>query len=183
MDHAKWFDVLTSLPVSRSILPRVVCFATSRPANHVICSFIDSSGYAAGPIRICLFIDYIINRFKPSSKIFYWPFHGGTSFVDLLFFFLACVCYVFVRVCLFVLCCHLLGKGWPLGSRLWRLAVSLSLSHWYPGSGVVLDCIDSWSLHPYLLLIYLKWAVTWDFYNVVYATSLTRAFTSRLNII
>ena len=29
--------------------------------------------------------------------------------------------------------------------------MSLSLSHWYPGSGVVLDCIDSWSLHPYLL--------------------------------
>ena len=22
-------------------------------------------------------------------------------------------------------------------------SVSLSLSHWYPGSGVVLDCIDS----------------------------------------
>ena len=30
-------------------------------------------------------------------------------------------------------------------------SVSLSLSHWYPGSGVVLDCIDSWSLQPYLL--------------------------------
>ena len=30
--------------------------------------------------------------------------------------------------------------------------MSLSLSHWYPGSGVVLDCIDSSSLHPYLLL-------------------------------
>ena len=30
--------------------------------------------------------------------------------------------------------------------------MSLSLSHWYPGSGVVLDCIDSRSLHPYLLL-------------------------------
>ena len=30
--------------------------------------------------------------------------------------------------------------------------VSLSLSHWYPGSGVVLDCIDSWSVYPYLLL-------------------------------
>ena len=30
--------------------------------------------------------------------------------------------------------------------------MSLSLSHWYPGSGVVLDCIDSCSLHPYLLL-------------------------------
>ena len=43
------------------------------------------------------------------------------------------------------------GKGWPLGSHLWCLTVSLLLSHWYPGSGVVLDCIDSWSLHPYLL--------------------------------
>ena len=45
-----------------------------------------------------------------------------------------------MRVCLYVLCGHLLVS-----------AVSLSLSHWYPGSGVVLDCIDSWSLHPYLL--------------------------------
>ena len=34
-------------------------------------------------------------------------------------------------------------KGSSLGSRLWCLTVSLSLSHWYPGSGVVLDCIDS----------------------------------------
>ena len=48
------------LPVSQSILPRAVCFATSRPANHAICSFIDSSGYASGPIRRCSFIDYII---------------------------------------------------------------------------------------------------------------------------
>ena len=47
------------------------------------------------------------------------------------------------RVCLYVPCGHLLGKGWPLGSCLWCLTVSLSLSHWYPGSGVVLDCIDS----------------------------------------
>ena len=36
-----------------------------------------------------------LNRFKPSSKIFYWPFQGGTSFVDLLYvFFLSCVCLV-----------------------------------------------------------------------------------------
>ena len=27
----------------------------------------------------------------------------------------------FVRVCLYVLRGHLLGKGWPLGSRLWCL--------------------------------------------------------------
>ena len=31
-------------------------------------------------------------------------------------FVLSCVCYVFVHVCLYVLCGHLLGKGWPLGS-------------------------------------------------------------------
>ena len=58
-------------------------------------------------------------------------------------FFPSCVCYVFVRVCIYVLCSHLLGKGWPLGSRLWCLAVSLSLYHWYPGPGVVFGCIDS----------------------------------------
>ena len=61
-------------------------------------------------------------------------------------FFLSCVCCAFVRVCLCVLCGHLLGGGgggWPLGSRLWCLAVGLSLSRWYPGSGVVLDCINS----------------------------------------
>ena len=31
--------------------------------------------------------------------------------------------------------------------------VSLPLCHWYSGSGVVLDCIDSCSLHPYLLKV------------------------------
>ena len=56
MDHAKLLDVLTSLPVSQSILPRDVCFARSRPANHAVCNFIDSRGYASGPIRRCLFI-------------------------------------------------------------------------------------------------------------------------------
>ena len=62
-----------------------------------------------------------LNRFKPSSKIFYWPFQGGTSFVDLLCF-CSVLCFLcFVRVCLYVLCGHLLGKGWPLGSRLWCL--------------------------------------------------------------
>ena len=33
--------------------------------------------------------------FKPSSKIFYWPFQGGTSFVDLL-----CFCSVLCLLCL-----------------------------------------------------------------------------------
>ena len=62
-----------------------------------------------------------LNRFKPSSKIFYWPFQGGTSFVDLI-----CFCSVLCLLCLcarlFICACgHLLGEGWPLGSRLWCL--------------------------------------------------------------
>ena len=48
-------------------------------------------------------------------------------------YFLSCVCFVFVHICLFVLSGHLLGKGWYLGSSLWCLIVSLSLSHWYLG--------------------------------------------------
>ena len=94
-----------------------------------------------------------LNRFKPSSKIFYWPFQGGTSFVDLL-----CFCSV---LCLLCLCARLfICALWPpagKGLTSWLLflvsTVSLSLSHWYPGSGVVLDCIDSWSLHPYLFVL------------------------------
>ena len=62
-----------------------------------------------------------LNRFKPSSKILYWPFQGGTSFVDILCFCSVLCLLCFVRVCLYVLRGHLLGKGWPLGSRLWCL--------------------------------------------------------------
>ena len=54
--------------------------------------------------------------------------------MDLLCFF----CLMFA-----VPCGHLLGKGWPLDSRLLCLTVNLLLSHWYPGSCVVLNCIDS----------------------------------------
>ena len=45
------------------------------------------------------------------------------------------------------------GKGLTSWLSFVVSTVSLSLSHWYPGSGVVLDCINSRSLHPYLLLI------------------------------
>ena len=39
-------------------------------------------------------------------------------------FFLSCVCYAFVRVCLSVPCGHLLENGGPLGARLWCITVS-----------------------------------------------------------
>ena len=55
------------------------------------------------------------------------------------FMFLFCLVFAMsVRVCLYVLRGHLLGRLSFVVS-----SVSLSLSHWYPGSGVVLDCIDS----------------------------------------
>ena len=57
-----------------------------------------------------------------------------------------------MHVCLFVPCGHLLAKGWPLGSSLWCLIVNLLLYLWHPGSGVVLDSVDSRSLQSYLLL-------------------------------
>ena len=41
--------------------------------------------------------------------------------MDLLCFCSVLCLLCFVRVCLYVLCGHLLGKGWPLGSRLWCL--------------------------------------------------------------
>ena len=52
-------------------------------------------------------------------------------------------------------CGHLLGMGWPLGSRLWCLMCVCHFPMWYPGSGVVLDCIDSWSLPPFLLCYFM----------------------------
>ena len=88
---------------------------------------------------------FLWNRFKPSSKICLLTVPRPCLFCGSLF------CYAFMPVCLLMPCGHLLGKGWPLGSRLWCLIVTLSLSHWYPASGVVLDCIDSWSLPSFLL--------------------------------
>ena len=66
-----------------------------------------------------------------------------TSFVDLL--------RVFSVLCLLCLCVRLFicalwspaGKGLTSWLSFVVSTVSLSLSHWYPGSGVVLDCIDS----------------------------------------
>ena len=59
--------------------------------------------------------------------------------MDLLCFFSA--------LCLLCLCARLFicALNTPAGkaSHLWCLTVSLSLSHCYPGSGVVLHCIDS----------------------------------------
>ena len=75
---------------------------------------------------------------RPSGGIFYRPFRGGASFVDLLCFF--CLVFVMplcasVRLCLMVTC-------WERADLL-ALVCGVSLSHWYPGSDVILDCINS----------------------------------------
>ena len=90
------------------------------------------------------------NRFKPSSKIVSltvprWYFFCGS-------FVLFCVlCFSCFRVCSLLPCGHQLGKSWPLGSY-WRcLLYFCYFLMWYPGSGVVLDCIVSWYLPSFLL--------------------------------
>ena len=57
-------------------------------------------------------------------------------------FFLSCVCHVCARLCLVVTCWER-ADLLALEKRFWCLTVSLSLFHWHPGSGVVLDYIDS----------------------------------------
>ena len=55
-------------------------------------------------------------------------------------------CLVFAMFCARLFICALwsqAGKGLTSWLSFVVSSVSLSLSHWYPGSGVVLDCIDS----------------------------------------
>ena len=52
-------------------------------------------------------VKYFTDRSK--AVLLFWIFY----------FFLYCVCYAFVSVCLYASCGQLLGKGWPLGCRLW----------------------------------------------------------------
>ena len=105
-------------------------------------------------------------RFKSSSNFFYWPFWGGTSFVDHWCFCVlsfSCFC-----VCSLLPCGHLLGRGWTLGSC-WRcLLYFCYFPKWYPGSGVVLDCIVSWSLPSFLLL----WSLPFLIHQTVLITSI-----------
>ena len=58
------------------------------------------------------------NWIKPSSKIQRW--------INCVIYVLCLSCFC---VCSLLPCGHLLGKGRPLGSRLWCLIVFLSLSH------------------------------------------------------
>ena len=62
------------------------------------------------------------------------------------------VCHVFLSVY-----CRLVVTGWERADLMTLLYVMFSVfCHflmWCPGSGVVLDCADSWSLLSFLLLL------------------------------
>ena len=48
-----------------------------------------------------------------------------------------------ILLVLFVLMLYVPVNNFRVIVLVFLSSVSLSLSHWYPGSGVVLDCIDS----------------------------------------
>ena len=56
---------------------------------------------------------------------------------------LLCFCSVLCLLCFAMYAMSPAGKGLTSWLSFVVSGVSLSLSHWYPGSGVVLDCIDS----------------------------------------
>ena len=70
-----------------------------------------------------------------------WRYFFCGSFV----FFMSCVCHAFASVH-----CCLVATCWEMADLL-ALVVFCRLRMWYPGSGVVLDCIDSCFLPPFLL--------------------------------
>ena len=71
------------------------------------------------------------------------------------------LCFSCFLICSLLPCGHLLGKGWPLGSCWWCLLYFCYFLMWYPGLGVVLDCILSRSLPSFSLFKYNTWWNLW----------------------
>ena len=85
------------------------------------------------------------NWFKPSCKILLLTVPRRYFFCGSLVFF----CVLWLSCFRSSLPCgYLLRRGWLLGSCWWWLLYFCYFPMWYPGSGVVLDCIVSWSLSP-----------------------------------
>ena len=81
-------------------------------------------------------------------------------------FFLWIICVIYVlclscfRICSLLPCGRLERGGWPLGSCLWCLLWFCYFPMLCPVTGVVLDCIDLWSLLSFLLSLCIK---VWSF--------------------
>ena len=90
------------------------------------------SGQNVGPdLGLSPPVKYLTDRSK--GVLLLWIFYV---------FVLSCVCYVCARLFICALWSPF-GKGLTSWLSFVVSSLSLSLSHWYPGSGVVLDCIDS----------------------------------------
>ena len=82
-------------------------------------------------------ISYVLLPFQVHALQLSYFFCGSFMFL---------FCLVFAMFCARLFICALwspAGKGLTSWLSFVVSTVSLSLSHWYPGSGVVLDCIDS----------------------------------------
>ena len=92
-----------------------------------------------------------VNWLKPSSKILLLIFRRWLLFCGSYFLFMLSVRHVFLFVH-----CWLVVTCWE-SADLFSLVCDVLLCFcqfpmWYPGSGVLLDCINSWSLPPFFLL-------------------------------
>ena len=90
-------------------------------------------------------------RFKPSSKIFLLTVPSRHFFCGSFVLFMSWVCYAFASVhCCFLVICWKRLTSWL---SFVFCCVFCHFSMWYPGSGVVHDCVESWSLPSFLLEI------------------------------
>ena len=86
---------------------------------------------------------------SPPVKDFYWPFQGRYYFCgSFVFCFFVSHAFVSVHCCLVVTCWEKADLLALVGNV---YCIFCYLPMWYPGSGVVLDCIVSWSLRSFLL--------------------------------
>ena len=101
---------------------------------------------------MCLLIFFILLcvTLCPFSICNHLDGEKGAGYLALLIFFcgsfMFLFCLVFAMFCARLFICALwspAGKGLISWLSFVVSTVSLSLSHWYPGSGVVLNCIDS----------------------------------------
>ena len=91
-----------------------------------------------------VFYDFI--QINPNSDIIHDYLSSQFQHQERTLCFMFLFCLVFAMFCARLFICALwspAGKGMTSWLSFVVYSVSLSLSHWYPGSGVVLDCIDS----------------------------------------
>ena len=89
-------------------------------------------------------LNFMLRRVEYEQFYNLWAWPNYIKLIEIVFMFLFCL--VLAMFCARLFICALwspAGKGLTSWLSFVVSSVSLSLSHWYPGSGVVLDCIDS----------------------------------------